>query len=108
VLANCDDSATKDLLVEAGWADSKVPHEQLYDLILDPGENRNVAADPRHVQVRGHLRRSLADWMAETDDPIRHGAIEAPPGAIVTPQDALSPALEPVAGTVIDDHGEVR
>jgi len=108
VLANCDDSATKDLLVEAGWADSKVPHEQLYDLILDPGENRNVAADPRHVQVRGHLRRSLADWMAETDDPIRHGAIEPPPGAIVTPQDALSPALEPVAGTIIDDHGEVR
>jgi N-sulfoglucosamine sulfohydrolase len=31
VLANCDDSESKDLLVAAGWGDQVIPEEQLYD-----------------------------------------------------------------------------
>ena len=38
VLANCDDSATKDILVEHGWGDQVIPKEQLYDLLFDPAE----------------------------------------------------------------------
>ena len=51
VLANCDDSPSKDLLVAAGWGDQIVPEEQLYDLVLDPAEGNNLAADP--AQRRG-------------------------------------------------------
>ena len=36
VLANCDDSATKEVLVEAGWGEQAVAPEELYDLVLDP------------------------------------------------------------------------
>ena len=36
VLPNCDDSASKDLLVEHGWGEQLVPEEQLYDLVFDP------------------------------------------------------------------------
>ena len=36
VLANCDDSETKELMIEAGWGGQYVPEEQLYDLVLDP------------------------------------------------------------------------
>src|SRR4051795_2289973 len=51
VLPNCDDSASKDLLVEHGWAEQLVPEEQLYDLVFDPSEARDVAGDPRYVDV---------------------------------------------------------
>ena len=46
VLANCDDSASKDLLVEHGWARRSCDAEELYDLVFDPNEGRNVAARP--------------------------------------------------------------
>ncbi|HNC06152.1 MAG TPA: sulfatase, partial [Solirubrobacterales bacterium] len=38
VLANCDDSLTKDLLIAMGWGDREVAREQLFDLYLDPFE----------------------------------------------------------------------
>ena len=46
VLANCDDSASKELLVELGWGEQVVAREQLYDLALDPEEAHNLADDP--------------------------------------------------------------
>jgi arylsulfatase A-like enzyme len=82
VLANCDDSATKELLVEHGWGDQVVPEEQLFDLVFDPNESRDVSGDPEHAAALKAMRRRLADWMEETDDPIRHGPIAAPPGAV--------------------------
>ena len=51
VLANCDDSASKDLLVEHGWARRTLDAEELYDLVFDPNEGRNVAADPENAAV---------------------------------------------------------
>lgn len=95
VLANCDDSATKDLLVEGGWREQEVPAEQLYDLILDPNENNDLSSDPRHREILAKLRGRVERWMVETDDPLRHGPIEPPAGAAVSRQDALSPAEEP-------------
>jgi len=45
------------------------PAEELYDLQLDPGELRNVAAAPRYARARTAMRASLDRWMKETADP---------------------------------------
>src|SRR3954454_23373705 len=73
VLANCDDSDTKDLLVAAGWGDEVVPEEQLYDLVLDPQEGRNAAEDAAKAEVLAEMRERLDAWMRETDDPLLDG-----------------------------------
>jgi N-sulfoglucosamine sulfohydrolase len=91
VLANCDDSASKALLVAAGWGEQIVPEEQLYDLVLDPAEGANLAADPAHAQTRDEMRGRLDAWMRETEDPLLDGPVEPPPGAIVSEQWQLSP-----------------
>ena len=91
VLANCDDSATKDILVENGWGDQTVPREQLYDLLFDPAEARDVAGKPANEDVLADLRGRLDSWLERTDDPIRNGPIPPPAGAIVTKQDEVSP-----------------
>ena len=91
VLANCDDSASKEIWVAAGWADRRVPREQLYDLVLDPAEQNNLAADPAAREALEDLRRRLADWMRGTDDPLLDGPVEPPPGAQVNEQWQISP-----------------
>ena len=98
VLANCDDSATKDLLVSAGWGDQIVPREELHDLVLDPNEGRNLADDPAHRGVRAELAGRLEEWMEATDDPLLTGPVEPPPGAIVNRQDQVSPAEPAMPG----------
>jgi arylsulfatase A-like enzyme len=91
VLANCDDSDTKDLLVRAGWGEQLVPEEQLYDLVLDPQEGNNVAEDPANAGVLAELRERLDAWMRETDDPLLEGPVAPPEGAIVSEQWLVSP-----------------
>lgn len=95
VLANCDDSASKDLWVAAGWGERFVPEEQLYDLVLDPGEGQNLAADPSCAEPLAELRARLDAWMRETDDPLLRGPVEPPPGAAINEQWQLS-ADDPV------------
>jgi N-sulfoglucosamine sulfohydrolase len=99
VLANCDDSPSKDLWVEAGWGERVVPEEQLYDLVLDPAEGSNVAADPARAEVLAEMRGRLDVWMRETEDPLLDGPVEPPPGAIVNEQWQLSPDDPPRALT---------
>lgn len=91
ILANCDDSDSKDLLVEAGWGDQVVPEEQLYDLILDPQEGRDRAGDPACAAVLAEMRGRLDAWMRETEDPLLDGPVPPPPGASVNEQWQLSP-----------------
>ena len=95
VLANCDDSATKDIWVENGWGEHTIPEEQLYDLLFDPTESRNVAEDPANAATLERLRGRLDSWLEETDDPIRLGPISPPPGAIVSAQTDVSPSAVP-------------
>jgi arylsulfatase A-like enzyme len=108
VLANCDDSSTKSLMIEAGWGEQRVPREQLYDLVLDPSESRELSGDFAHGEVLASLRERLELWMEETDDPLRHGPIEPPPGAIVNRQDAASPAEAPRGVDPIEETGAMR
>ncbi len=81
VLANCDDSPSKDVLLSYGWAGREVPFEQLYDLVFDPNEADNLIADPACAQTLAEMRERLARWMAETDDPLLHGDPAPPSGA---------------------------
>ena len=69
VLANVDDSPTKDVLLCSGWAEVDPPRESLYDLWLDPGEGTNRIDDPALAGVLSDLKAKLHDWMVRTDDP---------------------------------------
>jgi N-sulfoglucosamine sulfohydrolase len=95
VLANCDDSPSKTLLIAEGWAERPVPFEQLYDLVFDPNEANNLAGDPAYAGVLGDLSESLERWMHVTEDPLLHGDPEPPSGAEINLPDQLS-ATEPV------------
>jgi arylsulfatase A-like enzyme len=92
VLANVDDSASKDVLLRAGWGEQPRAAEQLYDLALDPCEARNLASDPGHAAVLDDLRGRLDRWMQETDDPLLAGPVPAPSGAILNTPDQRSAA----------------
>jgi arylsulfatase A-like enzyme len=81
VPANTDDSPSKDLWVRHGWLDRTVESEQLYDLVLDPGELVNLARDSEHESTARELRGRLESWMQDTGDPLLHGSVEPPPGA---------------------------
>jgi N-sulfoglucosamine sulfohydrolase len=82
VLANCDDSASKEILVENGWGEQHFPEEQLFDLLLDPAEARDLSGDPAHASLLEDLRARLLGWMEETSDPLLEGDIEPAPGTV--------------------------
>jgi arylsulfatase A-like enzyme len=94
VLPNVDDGPSKDVLVEAGYGERPVPREQLYDLVLDPEEGNNLAADPAFSQVRADLAEQLERQMRDSDDPLLDGPVAAPPGVRLNRQDGMS-AEEP-------------
>ncbi len=91
VLPNVDDSPSKTLLIEAGWATQRRPRVELYDLIMDPGEMRNLADDGDFALVREELDLRLHQWMVDTDDPLLDGPVPAPPGALLNDPAGLSP-----------------
>jgi N-sulfoglucosamine sulfohydrolase len=94
VLANCDDSPSKDAYLARGWGKRTVARESLHDLFFNPGEGRNVINDPEYAHVAADLRTRLERWMEETSDPLLEGPVPAPPGAQINAQDQLS-AAEP-------------
>ncbi len=95
VLPNCDDSLSKSLWLEHGWAQMAPEPEMLFDLIFDPNEAHNLAGDPRAQEILVDLRARLDAWMQETDDPLLRGPVPAPPGAVVNDPDGLSPQEQP-------------
>jgi N-sulfoglucosamine sulfohydrolase len=81
VLANCDDSASKQILAEAGWGEQRVPEEQLFDLLFDPNELNDLSQDPTRRQILSEMRERLLEWMRATEDPLQNGPVPEPPGA---------------------------
>jgi N-sulfoglucosamine sulfohydrolase len=79
VLPNTDDGPTKDALLELGWAGWATEPERLHDVLLDPGEERNLIHDPAYGAVARDLRGRLRRWMEETDDPLLRGPVPLPP-----------------------------
>jgi arylsulfatase A-like enzyme len=90
VLPNCDDSPSKQAYLDRSWARRTVARESLHDLFFNPGEGRNLIDHPDYAAVLGDLRRRLHDWMVETDDPLLHGPVAPPPGALVNAQSQRS------------------
>jgi N-sulfoglucosamine sulfohydrolase len=95
VLANCDDSPSKDAYLTRGWAERTVSREALHDLFFNPGEGRNVIDEPEYAEVSRDLRERLERWMVETNDPLLDGPVPAPPGALINAQTQVSAEEEP-------------
>jgi N-sulfoglucosamine sulfohydrolase len=92
VLANTDDGPSKDLLIELGWADRRIPFEQLYDLAFDPNEADNLVDEPEYADVRRELAERLERWMRDTEDPLLRGPVKPPPGVQLNLPDQRSPS----------------
>jgi len=90
VLPNTDDGPSKDLLLSYGWAEHEIPKEQLYDVIFDPNEARNLAQDPAHAEVLEQMRERLHAWMLDTADPLLAGHVDPPSGVEINDPDQLS------------------
>lgn len=96
VLPNCDDSASKEFWLDHGWAEQIIPDEQLYDLVFDPNETKNLAAEAALQAVLADLRSRLARWMERSDDPLLAGGVVPPvAGAAVNEVTGRSPNDRP-------------
>lgn len=91
VMANIDDSPTKDRLVAVGYCEGESPRELLFDLVFDPQECANLIDAPAMASVRDDMRRRLQRWMEATNDPLLKGKVPLPPGGALTPITAKSP-----------------
>ena len=78
-LPNVDDSASKALWVDAGWAEQPTPPVRLHDLMFDPHELRNLAGSAATATIQQDLDRRLDRWMHDTGDPLVHGPVPPPP-----------------------------
>jgi N-sulfoglucosamine sulfohydrolase len=81
VLPNCDDGLSKELWLENGWRERRVDSEQLYDLVFDPNEMRNLAGNHSSESTLNEMRTRLERWMQATNDPLLKGPVKPPPGA---------------------------
>lgn len=95
VLPNCDDSLSKRELMEHGWGHRAPAREELFDLMLDPNEARNVAGEAGYGGVLSDMRERLGGWMDAIEDPLRAGRLEAPKGFVLNPVTHASPSMEP-------------
>ena len=106
VLANCDDSASKDLLVEHGWARRRCDREELYDLVLRP--ERGPQRGRRSGQRAGARRASAAargmDGRARRPAPRRAGSAAARGGDQRSRPD-LARAADPQGRRQSGSHG---
>jgi len=94
VLPNCDDSPSKNVWMDHGWAEMRLPEEALYDLVFDPAETDNLAGESGVSDVLADMRGRLNRWMRETDDPLLDGPVPAPKGARINDPDGISPGEE--------------
>ncbi len=98
VVANCDESPTREIWMAAGWAQRPRPFEALYDNLLDPIQRDNLAADPVHAGVLADLRARLDTWMRDTGDPLIEGEVPLPQGAVANSPNALTPDEDLIGG----------
>ncbi len=75
--ADCDEGASKELLLEYGWQDRKVDREQLYDLVFDPLERNNAAGQAEYAGILEQMRARMDAWQQRTQDPVLKGTIRS-------------------------------
>jgi N-sulfoglucosamine sulfohydrolase len=105
VLANIDESPSREVLLEAGLEGTEVPPVELHDLVLDPAQRVNVASSPAYREIRDDLLARLQRWMEETEDPLLGGDVPPPAGARINLPDARSAAEPPWTA---DDRGRLQ
>ena len=94
VLVNCDNGPSKTFWLQQGWqrqpllADTQ--GEELYDLVFDPAERTNLAANAGAQDILREMRGKLEEWMKRTDDPLLQGPIPVPPGVRTDDPNAIS------------------
>jgi len=92
VRTNIDASLTKTAMLDLGFGRFEQEPEQLYDVMLDPVEFRNLVDDPKHRDILAEMRKRLDDWMERTNDPLLEGPVPLPEGAWVNDPDDLNPS----------------
>lgn len=97
VLPNCDDSASKSILLSHGWDKIIPPEEQLIDLMFDPVEVNNLVDEPDYGEILADMRARLQRWMEQTDDPLCDEGLKAPAKARLNDPAGLSPFEPPMA-----------
>jgi hypothetical protein len=95
VLPNCDAGPSKDVWLEAGWRERVVEAEQLFDLVFDPNEARNLAGEPLAAGAFAEMRAGLDAHMRRTGDPLLAGPVPMPEGAWANDVDALHAGQRP-------------
>ena len=90
VLANIDDSPSKDYLLAHGLAERDAPSEQLYDLVFDPNEAHDIAGS--EPEIAAELRARLQAWLEQTGDPLLGGPVAPAPGTEYNTADQRSPS----------------
>ena len=88
---NTDDGESKSYLMEHEWKELAPEKYQLYDLVQDPTERRNLAKDLAHQEILKELKDRLYQWMKDTEDPLLAGKVEKPAGARVNKKTTLHP-----------------
>jgi N-sulfoglucosamine sulfohydrolase len=96
VLANCDESPSKEAYIARGWATRPVSREALHDLFFNPGEGRNLIDEPDYTAILAELRDRLRAWMTDTEDPLLNGQVLPPRGALINQQTQRA-ASDPVS-----------
>jgi arylsulfatase A-like enzyme len=67
-----------DTVVPANHATAYHPSYELYDLVRDPWEQKDISADPSAAAVLEDLRKQLVAHLQDTRDPILNGAVTGP------------------------------
>lgn len=88
---NVDSGPSKDYLAKHGLFEWRLDREQLYDLVLDPAERVNLAADPAYKDVMLDMQRRLYNHMNETMDTIEEAGLPKVPGARLNRTDCYDP-----------------
>ena len=76
-----------------------MPLDELYDLQLDPHEIRNLAGQPEHRATLERLRRTLENWIEETNDQGR----QAEPPELIRSQGVTRPNIPPLQGYALPE-----
>jgi hypothetical protein len=64
--------------IDFAWG--KRSEEELYDLITDPHQTKNLASDPTHATTLRQLREQLMSELCENADPrLANDAFDRPP-----------------------------
>jgi arylsulfatase A-like enzyme len=52
--------------------------DELYDIVNDPLELKNLAGEEPFQEIRNKMAAALVKWMSETDDPLLKGPVASP------------------------------